>query len=60
MRKLMFSLVATTMSMGLIFGSTPAKADVSSRNSAYQDIDERVKKMAQSAAWGGKSTEVII
>ncbi|EJP84124.2 hypothetical protein IC3_05065, partial [Bacillus cereus VD142] len=42
MRKLMFSLVATTMSMGLIFGSAPAKADVSSRNSAYQDIDERV------------------
>ncbi|MED2040100.1 ETX/MTX2 family pore-forming toxin [Bacillus wiedmannii] len=54
MKKLMFSLVATTMSMGLIFGSAPAKADVSSRNSAYQDIDERVKKMAQSAAWGGQ------
>ncbi|MGE7623890.1 ETX/MTX2 family pore-forming toxin [Viridibacillus sp. NPDC096237] len=55
MKKLSSLLLVSTMSMGLIFGAAPvnAKAAEHSKNSVYQDLDERVKKMSISAAHPG-------
>ncbi|MBK3493962.1 ETX/MTX2 family pore-forming toxin [Viridibacillus sp. YIM B01967] len=55
MKKLSSLLLVSTMSMGLIFGAVPvnAKATEQSKNSVYQDLDERVKKMSISAALPG-------
>ncbi|MBG9749678.1 hypothetical protein ABD81_03385 [Bacillus thuringiensis] len=57
MKKAIFSLLATTMSLGMILSPVPqnVKAAEQSKISVYQDLGERVKKMAQSAALSGSA-----
>ncbi|MEI4790278.1 ETX/MTX2 family pore-forming toxin [Bacillus sp. FJAT-53060] len=52
MKKLTLATLATFMIVGLTFGAVPAevKASEQGKNTAYQDLDEKVKTMLKSAA----------